>query len=108
MGQFLLKYRTVKASEKKQKQKKLNLTLSTVHFLYNTPHYIMDLDTHVTQSSCGSQLFLYHCILQRNYWKMTIKWSFSYKSFVKLSLYLEHSSLITLSIPIGPKYRVIN
>ena len=26
-------------------------------------------------------------ILQRNYRKMTIKWSFSYSSFVKLSLY---------------------
>ena len=26
-------------------------------------------------------------ILQRNYRKMTIKWSFSYYSFVKLSLY---------------------
>ena len=56
MGQFLLKYRTVKASEK-QNKKQHNLTLSTVHFLYNTPNYIMDLDTHVTQSSCGSQLF---------------------------------------------------
>ena len=26
-------------------------------------------------------------ILQRNYWKMTMEWSFSYNFFVKLSLY---------------------
>ena len=31
--------------------------------------------------------FLCHGILQRNYRKMTIKWSFSYNSIVKLSLY---------------------
>ena len=31
--------------------------------------------------------FFYHGILQRNYRKMTITWSFSYNSFVKLYLY---------------------
>ena len=31
--------------------------------------------------------FLYDGILQRNYRKMTIQWSFSYNMFLKLSLY---------------------
>ena len=35
-----------------------------------------------TKSCCGSQLF-YHKILQRNYRKMTKKWSFFHNSFVK-------------------------
>ena len=45
--------------------------------------HLMDLD--IIQSSCGSHFF-YHGTLQMNYRKMTIKWSFSYNSFVKLSL----------------------
>ena len=32
-------------------------------------------------------IFLYPGIFQKNYRKMTIKWSFSENSFVKLSLY---------------------
>ena len=46
----------------------------------------MDLDK--TQSWCGVALkYFYNGILQRNYRKMTIEWSFSYNSFVKLFLY---------------------
>ena len=40
---------------------------NTVHSLYNTPRYNMDLD--ITQP-CGSQFFFYHGILQKNYRKM--------------------------------------
>ena len=42
--------------------------------------------------------FVYHGILQRNYRKMT--WSFSYNSFVKLSLYksFSYNSFVKLSI----------
>ena len=50
---------------------------------YSIPPYNTDLD--ITQSCCGSQFF-YHGILQRNYRKMTIKWSFSYNSFVKFPI----------------------
>ena len=32
----------------------------------------------------SSPKFTYHGILQRNYRKMTIKWSFSYNSLVKM------------------------
>ena len=56
-----------------------------VQSLYNMPHYKTDLD--ITRSCCGSLIFHYRGILQRNYRKMTIPWSFSYHSFVKLSLY---------------------
>ena len=38
--------------------------------------------------------FFHHGHLQRNYRKMTIKWSFSYNSFVKLSLYITIHLLI--------------
>ena len=56
------------------------INVRTVQSLYNTPHYNTDLDiTH----SCNS----FHGILQRNYRKMTIEWSFSYNSFVKLPFY---------------------
>ena len=47
-----------------------------------------------------------HGILQRNYRKMTIKWSFSYNSFVKVYLY-QQDSLITWSISMDPKQSVI-
>ena len=50
---------------------------------YSILPYNADLD--ITQSCCGSQFF-YHGILQRNYRKMTIKWSFSYNSFVKFPI----------------------
>ena len=43
----------------------------------NTPYYNIDLD--ITRSCCDFQ------VSQRSYRKMTIKWSFSYNSFVKLS-----------------------
>ena len=56
----------------------------TVQFLYKKLHYHSNLD--ILRSCCGSQVF-YHGILQRNYRKMTIIWSFSYNSFVKLLLY---------------------
>ena len=55
---------------------------TTVQSLYNTPPYNTDMD--ITQLCCGSQFF-YHGFLQRNYRKMTMKWSFPYNSFVKLS-----------------------
>ena len=45
---------------------------------------------------------LYHRILQRNYRKMTIAWSFSYNSFVKLSIYN-----VIQFIPMDPKHSVI-
>ena len=66
--------------------KSLSIALNThtVHSLYNIPHYNIDLD--ITRS-CGSQFSFFHGILQRKYRKMTIRWSFSYYSFVKLSLY---------------------
>ena len=51
--------------------------------------------------------YLYHAILQRDYRKMTIKWSFSYYSFVKLPPFKKHDSLITRSIHMDPKYSVI-
>ena len=63
------------------------------------------MDLNITWSCCVSHIF-YHGILQRNYRKMTIKWSFSYNSFVKFPLY-KHDSLVTLSIPMDPKYSVI-
>ena len=72
----------------------INLVITnTVQLLYNTPHYSMDLD--ITWSCCGSQIF-YHGILQRNYKKITIKWSFFYNFFV-------NGPFIT---PYGPKYSV--
>ena len=40
-----------------------------------------------TAWSCFVFHIFHHGILQRNYWKMTMEWSFSYNSFVKLSLY---------------------
>ena len=46
----------------------------------------------------ASKLF-YHGILLRNYRKMTIKWSFSYNSFVKLSV-----DLIEWPTRMDPKY----
>ena len=78
---------------------------------YNAPHYNMDLDR--TWSCSGSQTFLllkfyiYYGILQRNSRKMTIKWSFSYNSFVKLSLYIKKkNSFITGSISMDTKHSV--
>ena len=50
-----------------------------------TLRYSMDLDIR-TWSCCGSPFF-YNIIFQRNYGKMTMKWSSSYNFFVKLSLY---------------------
>ena len=50
--------------------------------LYNATHYNMDSD--ITWLCLGSQSL---GILQMNNWKMTISCSFSYSSFVKLSLY---------------------
>ena len=56
----------------------------TVQSLYNTPCYNADLG--LTRSCCGSHFF-YHGILQRNFRKMTIVWSFSYNFLVKFILY---------------------
>ena len=42
---------------------------------------------HISSESCDKGKILqrnYRTILQRNYWKITISWSFSYYSFVKL------------------------
>ena len=63
--------------------------------------------THLITHICKKNMVMlwrpnfYHGILQRNYRKMTMKWSFSYYSFIKLSLYL-HNSLITQTIPRTP------
>ena len=57
-----------------------------------------NLDT--SQPCYGSKKF-YRGILQRNYRKMTIKWSFSYNSFVKLSLDVSQSILM------APKHNII-
>ena len=69
----------------------------TVQTLYNILHYNTDLD--ITRPCCGSQTFD-HWILQRNYRKMTIKWSFSCNSFVKLMYCpkIYNDSFITQSI----------
>ena len=56
---------------------------NSVQSLYNTPN--MNLD--ITVMLCLLIFFLPLNFLKRNYWKMTINWSFSYNSFVKLSLY---------------------
>ena len=61
--------------------------------LYNAPHL------GITQACCDFHIF-YHGILQRNYRKMTMEWSFSYNSFVKLSLY--NNSPITQSNLMDP------
>ena len=54
-----------------------------------------------------------HGILQRNFRKMTIRWSFSYVSFVKLSLYntihLQHNPFLwTQNIIIEPVHEISN
>ena len=53
--------------------------VDTVQSLYNTPHYNMDSDI--------TLMMWLHGFLQRYYRKMTMKWSFSYNTFVKLFLY---------------------
>ena len=53
---------------------------------YNTPGYSADLDMKLWKCHAAAPKFLYHVILDRNYRKITIKWSFSYNSSVKLSL----------------------
>ena len=70
--------------------------------LYNTPQYNTDLDIirHV-----ATPKYFYHRILQSNYRKITISWSFPYNSFVKLSLY--NNSLITQFIPMDQKHSVM-
>ena len=40
--------------------------------------------------------FFYHEILQKNNRNMTMKWSFSYNSFVKLFLFRSHFPIIPL------------
>ena len=70
----------------------------TVQSHYKVPQYNMDLD--ITWPK-----YFYHGILPRDYRKMTIKRSFSYNSFVKLSLY--NMIHLTRSIPMDPKYSVI-
>ena len=40
--------------------------------------------------------FFFHEILQRSYKKMTIKWSFSYNSFIKLSSFIKVSLYNTI------------
>ena len=57
---------------------------STFQSLYNTPCFYMESDI---IWSCYSSQFFYHVILQNNYKRMTMKWSFPYNSFVKLSIY---------------------
>ena len=56
-------------------------TIVIIQFLYNKPHYNTDLDNKVV---LWPPIFL-NGNLQKNYRKMTIKWSFPYHSFVKLS-----------------------
>ena len=63
-------------------------------------------DSDITRSCSGFQIF-YHGILQRKYWKMTISWSFSYNSFVKLSLFNMVHKFITGSIPMDLKHSII-
>ena len=55
--------------------------MSTLQSVYNISHYNTDLNR--TWLCWGSEFF-YHGILRR---KMTIKWSFSYNSFVELSFF---------------------
>ena len=61
---------------------------NTAQALYNTPHYNTDLNNNTVilwLPKCIAMELFCHGILQRNYRKMTILWSFSYNSFVKLS-----------------------
>ena len=53
----------------------------------------------------GCNTLFYQGILHKNYRKMTIKWLFSYNSFVKVSLY--HDALIMGSIPMDTKHSII-
>ena len=62
-------------------------------------------DLEVTSSYCGSQFF-YHGILQSNYRKMAMKWSFSNNLFVNLTLY-NMVSFKTQSIPQTSRKRQI-
>ena len=71
----------------------------TVQSLYGTAHYKTDLV--ITRSCCPKSF--YHGTLQRNYRKMTI--SFSYNSFVKLSLLLNYNRVLD-SIPMDPKHYI--
>ena len=52
--------------------------------VYKILHYNMDLD--IRWSCFGFQIF-YHGILRRNDRKMSIKWTFSFYSFVELCLH---------------------
>ena len=72
---------------------------NTLQSFYNTPHYNKGL-IYATVKLWPRKYF-YHGILQRNYGKMTMKWSFSYNYFVKLSLYYRiHLNTV---YPFGPK-----
>ena len=66
--------------------------LCSVKFLYNTTHYYTDLD--ITWPCCDSQNIL-PWNFTKKLRKMTMKWSFSYNSFVKIVLLL-YDSFISL------------
>ena len=53
--------------------------------MIQSSRYNMSLS--INPSCCGSHIIFYLGFLQSNYRKMTMEWSFSYNSFVKLSLY---------------------
>ena len=83
--------------------------LITVQSIYNAHHYNMNLN--ITRSCCGSHFITIEFykkkrrMLQRDYRKMTKKWSFFNSSFVKVPLY--HSSLLTHIIPMDPKHSIM-
>ena len=62
------------AEIRKMGNKPYHINVSTVKSLYKTTYYNVDLN--ITWSCCGSQFILLCQILQSNYRKMTIKWSF--------------------------------
>ena len=67
---------------------------------HSTTETLRSLDT--TWLCCGFQMFLPWKFTFRNSRKMTILWSFSYNSFVKLSLY-NTIHFRTWFIPMDPK-----
>ena len=71
--------------------------ITTMQSLHNNLHRYNRLWYNIW-SCCGSHIFVLYGIVQRNYRKMTISWSFFYNYFVKLPLlntvHFKHSLLI--------------
>ena len=93
-----------------EEKRKLECSLFIAHLVITQIQisHIVTTRIQISHSHSVAPKFFYCEILQRNYREMTIKWSFSYNSFVKLSLYIKiHSLVITQSIPMDPKHSLI-